>query len=153
MFDDDAKFYKAISCETDCTRLQADLDSVANWCNIWQIKLNINKCSVIAFTKKLSKQISFPYKLGDTLLEHVNIVEDLGVLFETDMSFRQHIYDIVCKANRLLGFIWRNTKDINNVTVFTTLFRSLVLSKVEYCSSVWSPSQANLINKIERVQK
>ena len=112
-----------------------------------------NDCVLIIHKQLISKQISFPYKLGDTLLEHVNIVKDLGVLFETDMSFRQHIDDIVCKANRILGFIWRNTKDINNVTVFTTLFRSLVLSKLEYCSSVWSPSQANLINKIERVQK
>ena len=69
------------------------------------------------------------------------------------MSFRYHINNVVTKANRMLGFVRRNTKCFRDSSVLISLYRSLVLSKLEYCSSVWAPSQAYLINKIERTQK
>ena len=53
----------------------------------------------------------------------------------------------------MLGFIRRVTKPFNDYTVLCTLYKSLVRSGLEYCSSIWSPSQNYLILKVERVQK
>ena len=59
----------------------------------------------------------------------------------------------VSKASRMLGFVYRTTKSFKDNTVLLTLYKSLVRSRLEYCSSIWSPSQQYLIDKIERVQK
>ena len=67
-------------------------------------------------------------------------IKDLGVYFSSNLNFQYHIDHIVSKANKMLGFIRRTPKDINYVSVLLNLFRSLVLSKLEYSSSVLSPS-------------
>ena len=53
----------------------------------------------------------------------------------------------------MLGFIRRITKPFKDTTVLCTLYKSLVRSDLEYCSSIWSPSLNYLVLKLERVQK
>ena len=80
-------------------------------------------------------------------------IKDLGVYFTSDFSFKRHIEFIVSKASRMLGFVYRSTKCFNDNSVLLSLYKSYVRSRLEYCSSIWSPSQQYLISKIERVQK
>ena len=47
----------------------------------------------------------------------------------------------------------RVTKDFTSNLCLNSLYNSLVRSRLEYCSQVWSPSCPTAINKIERVQK
>ena len=53
----------------------------------------------------------------------------------------------------MLGFVYRSTKCFKDNSVLLSLYKSYVRSRLEYCSSIWSPSQQYLILKIERVQK
>ena len=53
----------------------------------------------------------------------------------------------------MLGFVYRTCKNFNDNSVMLCLYKSLVRSGLEYCSSIWSPSQEFLITKLERVQK
>ena len=50
LFADDAKFYKRIKSFTDCLLLQADIDSLMQWCSDWKISINVGKCAFIKFT-------------------------------------------------------------------------------------------------------
>ena len=77
----------------------------------------------------------------------------MGVYFSSNLNFKHHIEFIVSKASRMLGFAYRSTKYFNDNSVLLTLYKSYVRSRLEYCSSIWSPSQQYLILKIERVQK
>lgn len=153
MFADDSKFFRAIKSIVDCVLLQNDLNVIFNWCCTWKISLNVDKCFVISFSNKRIHKVSFPYYFGTSLIQTVTDIKDLGVYFSSNLSFEYHVNCIVKKANQMLGFVRRTTKDINDITVLLSLYRTLVLSKLEYASSVWSPGQAFLSLKIERVQK
>ena len=48
---------------------------------------------------------------------------------------------------QILGFIKRSTRG------FTDKHNSLICSRLDYCSQVWSPSGTRMITEIERVQK
>ena len=49
LYIDNAKTFKRINCRLSCVFLQHELDSIANWCTLRQLKLNISKCMFVRF--------------------------------------------------------------------------------------------------------
>jgi hypothetical protein len=85
-------------------------------------------------------------------LEQVKCMKDLGVTFDSELSFKEHIYSKINVAIKMLGIINRNFKKLDKKT-FLLLYKSLVRSHLEYAHSVWSPFQNSLVKDIEKVQK
>ena len=77
---------------------------------------------------------------GPILCKSVEIVKDLGVTINYDLSWGKHVSCIVNKANKVLGVIKRSLgKDFRHA--FPCLFKSLVRPILEYAAPVWSPYQ------------
>ena len=57
LFADDVKVYNEIASIDDCRSLQESINALVNWCSVNRLNLNMDKCSVISFTKKLKKII------------------------------------------------------------------------------------------------
>ncbi|KAL0871637.1 hypothetical protein ABMA27_004163 [Loxostege sticticalis] len=152
LYADDLKIFTSIVDEKNCLTLQNDLNVVANWCSSNLMYLNIDKCCVITFTRKKNK-IIHSYYIHDTLIDRKDVVRDLGVLFDEQLTFRPHYEQIIQRGNQLLGFIMRTTKHFKKPRSTLYLFNSLVRSVLEYCSPVWSPFYNVHINNIEKIQK
>ena len=88
---------------------------------------------------------------GETI-ESTDVVRDLGVYLSTDCSFSTHINITVCDAQRIASWILGTFRDRSSLTM-TTLFKSLVRSKLEYCCPVWDPSKIRDIQALENVQR
>ena len=137
----------------DETILQNDLDQLATWSERWQIPFNVNKCKVLKIGK--NDQI-VKYSMG-TLegkieLEQVQHEKDLGVMFDTDLKFSQHIQENITKANQRIGLIRRNFKYLNRTTLLM-LYKTLVRPILEYCSPVWTVLYIKYSEALERVQR
>ena len=75
----------------------------------------------------------------------------LGVHLHHRLSWQPHI-DFICnKANRLLGFLYRNLKRCPT-KLRECAYKQLILPILDYCSSIWDPYQHKLIHKIEMIQ-
>jgi hypothetical protein len=72
------------------------------------------------------------YKIGNSILERVNLVRNLGVTLSEDLNFTEHINQICSKAIRNLGFLKRNCSEFNNPNYLITLYFSLVRSILEF---------------------
>ena len=136
----------------DETILQNDLDQLATWSERWQIPFNVNKCKVLKIGK--NDQI-VKYSMG-TLegkieLEQVQHEKDLGVIFDTDLKFTQHIQENITKANQRID-IRRNFKYLNRTTLLM-LYKTLVRPILEYCSPVWAVLYIKHSEALERVQR
>ena len=70
----------------------------------------------------------------------------------SDMSFSIHIENTVTAANRLVGWAMRTFRRRSNL-VMMTIWKSLVQSKLDYCSQLWSPSDQASISKLESVAR
>lgn len=114
--------------------------------------VNPLKCSVISFSKK-KQTIFFKYVLSGTEIERVNQVKDLGVILDSQLSFKQHISYAVDKASKALGFIFRIAKDFTDIYCLKSLYCSLSRSILEYCSVVWTPHYNNSAERVESVQR
>ena len=100
---------------------------------------------------ELVQQTSYKTSDGNTIQvkEHVR---DVGVTMYNDLSFSHHIKNIVAKGKQMSGWILR-TFSSQRKEVLITLFKSMVIHTLEYCSPLWSPCDKHYINLIERVQR
>ena len=87
------------------------------------------------------------------MIERVHSFLDLGVLFSRDLSFKDHIDRCINKANSMLGFLIRFSKDFHDPYTLKLLFASFVRSHVEYASIIWNPYYNNSSDRIESIQK
>jgi hypothetical protein len=152
LFADDLKLYKSIKSTEDCDVLQNNLHSLNSWCKKNKLHLNIAKCQVIRFHRTRTQNF-YNYKIDGIVLECVSNLRDLGITFSEDLTFNLHIEEIVGKAMRTLGFVFRLVSDLRLIRSYRLLFVSLVRPLLEYNSAVWSPSYAVHVNSIERVQR
>lgn len=152
LYADDLKLYTVSRTDHDTLALQSDLCTLNTWCDTNGLRLNTDKCKSIIFSNRRTPSTA-RYMIGGQELERVESIRDLGVNFDTKLKFDVHIDGIVRKANKMLGFIMRITKDFRNVNCITLLYNTLVRSQLEYAVSVWSPYQRTYRDKLERVQK
>lgn len=137
--------------EQDAISLQNSLNSLFNWCQSNKMELNIQKCKVITFHRKL-KPIQHPYTINNIPLARVFNTKDLGVTINHELSFNEHYDNITKRAYKILGFIKRNSKEFQNPKTFIILYFSFVRPILEYASSVWSPYYDVYKKQIESVQ-
>jgi hypothetical protein len=153
VYADDLKIFKSIDNLADINTLQTCLDRLSDYVNINRLSLNLKKCFVVSFTRRTTKFISNRYQISDVELQRKETMRDLGVYYDSKLSFNDHV-DLICgKARRMLGFVMRAGKYFKDPRTFTTLYNSLVRSNLEYASVIWNPHTANLKTKLERVQR
>nr|CAI5844474.1 unnamed protein product [Callosobruchus analis] len=152
LFADDLKIYTEVNSTNDCLTLQNDLDILYEWCDVNKLHLNVNKCKICTFTKKLHP-VHFNYQLDNINLARLFSVKDLGVTFDAKLEFVPHIENIVSSATKSLGFLIRNCKAFSNICTLKILYFTLVRSKLEYASIVWNPCYANHTLALESVQR
>ena len=67
-------------------------------------------------------------------------------------SFEFHIKNVCKKCTNLSGWILR-TFSTRDITTMLTLFKSLVLSRLEYGSQLWPPHLVKHIDQLEKIQR
>ena len=69
-----------------------------------------------------------------------------------DCSFDSHISSLSRKCKNLAGWILRSFVSRDKLTMLT-LFKSLVISRLDYASQLWSLHKISQITQIEKVQR
>jgi len=73
-----------------------------------------------------------------TSLEHTDHFNDLGVLFDEKLTFREHMHQKINKAYLMLGvgLITTKFKYLTRLTLssFIILYKTMVRSHLDYCS-------------------
>lgn len=154
LFADDCKIYQQIKSFDDCLALQRDVLQLAKWCDENRLHLNVNKCSVVSFTRRKDRTFQhFQYRINNAVLPRAKTVKDLGILFDDKLSFNIHVRSIITRASKLLGFICRSLKSFENMHTHIVLYNTYVRNILEYGSAIWNPYYHIYTNIIENVQR
>ena len=90
---------------------------------------------------------------SDTVvLAETKVERDLGVLVDSQLTFKDHISQAVAKSNKLLGIIRRSFVHLDEDTI-RLLFRGIVRPVLEYGQAVWSPFKLGEQRRLESVQR
>ena len=86
------------------------------------------------------------------LIDPSHTVKDLGVLMSNDCMFDEHICQVTKKCSQLCGWILRTFENRSELLMLT-LFKSIVLSRIDYASQLWSPYKKSYICELEKIQR
>jgi len=149
LFADDLKLYTVLETSADCALLQDKLNELCDWCNKWQLTISYKKCNVM-FVGNASYNVSF--SINNNCLECVDKVKDLGVIVDANLTFSDHISQVVKRALIRTNLICKCFIS-RNVSNLLHAFLVFVRPVLEYASCVWSPHYISDIQKIESVQR
>lgn len=152
IYADDLKIYLEVRSTNDAIKLQSDLNSLSEWSKSNGLSLNINKCFVMSFFK-IRSPTTYSYKLNGIDLSRLNEIRDLGVLFESNVSFNKHIDCVTAKAYSMLGFMKRICSKFVDPYTLLSIYNAHVRSHLEYASIVWYPNYITHVSKLESIQK
>ena len=125
LFADYTKVFREITSKDDELALQSDIDSLQHSSNKWLLQCHPDKCHVITLGKFDNIRYTHRYSIYEHELEHVFEEKDLGVTFESDLKFDEHISAKVRKANVIVGLI-RRTFSFLDCRMFKKLYTNFV---------------------------
>lgn len=152
LYADDLKLFREISNLEDANLLQMDIDNCAKWSKLNNLPFNSSKCSIMTYSNKNDYTLHV-YSFNGVHIQRVFEVRDLGILFDGKLTFKKHIDTIIMNSYRALGFVKRCTREMCSVKAISLLYNSLVRSKLEYISVLWTPNYQYQIEAIEGIQK
>lgn len=150
-FADDLKIFRHIRNGNDCALLQSEVSKLYDWCFNNSMTLNSEKCKVISFSRK-RQPLNVVYLINGAPIHRVELINDLGVVFDSSLRFNSHIDNIIARAFKMAGFVMRQCRQFKNVETLKRMYYALVRSHLEYCCVVWAPLYQVHIKRIERVQ-
>jgi len=109
------------------------LNTFQEWSGRWLLRLNINKCKIAFYERNVNYE--YKYHLSATALESVDVIKDLGVVFDSELSFDSHCKEKINGACFMLGLIKRNFIYLTE-EAFVTLYKSLMRCHLENANSV-----------------
>jgi hypothetical protein len=137
LFCDNLKFFVKVNSIIDCKHLNDDLNEIVLWASITGMSLNIQKCHYKTFYR-FHCPIVFDYKIVGSKLERAKqTIRDLGVIFDTKLTFYSYIEFLSCKTLKILDFVKRICAQYKLVAPIKALYYTLVRSVLEYNSVLW----------------
>ncbi len=118
------------------------------------LQLNINKTQCIFLgTRQLLAHIpvNTTIRCADSVIQLSFHVKNLGLILDSHMTFDRHIIEVTWKTMRSLIFINRH-KDLFKKETRILVVKTLVLSIIKYCTTIWGTTNSTLISKVQKLQ-
>ena len=151
MFADDTKIFKMIASRNDAIILQSDMHKLEDWSRTWGLDFNSDKCHVLTMGKFENIKHTHRYTGYNQEMEHVSEEKGLGVTFDAELTFAEHIMTKARKANAIVGLTRLSFTYLDSKS-FTNIYTSFVRTHLEYAQCVWAPHLLKHVELLEKVQ-
>lgn len=139
-----------------CANINHDLDTLVEFAASHSLKINPSKSTLIIFGKSGTKKNIMPptldIKIKDVPIPCTDSARNLGVTFDSNLRFRDHVTRCSSKAYGNLKLLYSN-RQVLNKNIKKLLCDSLVLSLFNYCDALYGPClDCETSRKIQVVQ-
>ena len=131
--------------------LQGESILLIQWFTENLMKANPDKFQAICIGQKTHDAIS-SFQLNDTVIHCEDNVTLLGVNIDFMLNFNDHISDICKKASQQLAVLKRIGRFLTKHGKLT-IFKSFIMSNLNYCPLTWHFCNQASINKMEKIQE
>jgi len=133
-------------------QLATCVDEEAHWMMSNRLQHNHSKTEVLwcASSRRQHQLPTGPVRIGNTSVMPVTAIRDLGVHLDADLTMTAHVTATVRACFVALRQI-RSMKNSLTRDALLTLIRALVVSKLDYCSSMLAGLPGSLIRRLQSV--
>ncbi len=132
-------------------RISGCLADISAWMKEHHLQLNLAKTELLVFPATPTLQHDFTIQLGSSTITPSASVRNLGVIFDDQLTFKEHI----AKTARSCRFALHN---IRKIRPFLTehaaqlLVQALVISRLDYCNALLAGLPSNTIKPLQMIQ-
>lgn len=150
---------------SDTYRLaQRGLHEVSDWLTCNLLTLNVSKTKFIEFSirksiflddhsQRLSVKVPTNGPVQEyCFLEKVTSVKYLGVVLDSNLTFKEHIIHLSSRVRKLI-YIFRELRYSADNHIMKMVYQALCQSIIGYCISTWGGAAKTHIIQIERAQR
>ena len=129
-----------------------DLGRVSEWCDFWEIKLNVskNKTMIVSRSSAMHPQ-SPPLTIVGTVLKVSDDIDILGETFDSKMTFEKHIRSVSRAASQRLRILMKSCRVFHDRSLLGRCFRGFVLPVLDNCPAVWCSADDTYLQLLDRV--
>ncbi len=132
-------------------RISGCLANISAWMKEHHLQLNLAKTELLVFPSTPTIQHDFTIQLGSSTTTPSSSVRNLGVIFDEQLTFKEHI----AKTARSCRFALHN---IRKIRPFLTehaaqlLVQALVISRLDYCNALLAGLPSSTIKPLQMIQ-
>jgi len=148
--------FAGIAIAEDIAEIEVKLQELVNellrWSEEWDLKLNLEKTKVMAFSNKQTGSMSIC--ADGHQIEKVEEFKYLGVMLDSRLRFDAHAEYAATKARKAFSKINRliNKRQGLSVQCGLELYKTLVRPHMEYSLPAWATMPESSIKLLEKVQ-
>ena len=133
--------------------LVACISDIRLWMRTNLLKLKDDKTELIVLGTRpqLSKVGEVSIMIGNDTILTVSSVRNLGILFHKELKWIVHINCLTSNLYYILRKV-AHVPHLLNEEATKTIIQALVLSKIDYCNSIYQGTPTYAINKLQRLQ-
>ena len=149
---DDNTIYASAANKAQLIKKLSDATCIAiRWFIFNNMQANANKFQFIIFGKKQGTE---PLKLDvhDSLIVESDHVKLLGITLDKKLDYKVHVKSLCRKTAWQIAALGRISKFLS-VEAKLTIFRTFIVSNLEYCKVVWNFCSKTDANKLEKLQE
>jgi hypothetical protein len=156
LYKDDTQVYISLDQDkfvSSLAQLQQCLLDINSWMSQNKLKLNPDKTEflLVGTQHRRSKQSdSFPIDLLGNMSSPCDKVRNLGVIFDSDFSFSQHVSSVCRSCYYHIRDFCRIIRHLSR-TVATQLANALISSRLDYCNSLLSSLSVKDLRRLQAI--
>ncbi len=136
---------------TVAARISGCLADISAWMKEHHLQLNLAKNELLVFPATPTLQHDFTIQLGSSTITSSALVRNLGVIFDDQLTFKEHI----AKTAWACRFALHNIRKIRSFLTEHAahlLVQALVISRLDYCNALLSGLPSNTIKPLQMIQ-
>lgn len=154
---DDVKIMKARPYKQhNRSELQDAIDKFHKWTIDWALTVNIDKTKLITFSQKKNKKETIDDQqilIDGACIQVVEEFKDLGVIFDSYLSFKAHTEKVNLKLRQALGYLNFKFGWVTSATARRMLYNACFTSQLEYGLTIWAAASPSNLQSIINTQK
>ena len=132
--------------------MNKELAKLFEWLCLNRLSLNISKTNFVLFHPTNKPTIPVTILINKQAIDEVKCVKYLGILIDSQLTFKNHIGELNKKISRSIGVLYK-LRTFVTTKILTNVYYAIIYPFLLYGISVWGNASKTLLSPIHIMQK